>query len=84
MDRIPRLSFTVLVGIFGCLIQDISLSPCELLERTWMRTGWMLLQQQQILLILLMLLQQIEWFDAPMLVQWRIQIYRTFYIIIIV
>jgi hypothetical protein len=76
-----------LVGIFGCLIQDISLSPCELLERTWMRTGWMLLQQQQqqqILLILSMLLQQIEWFDAPMLVQWSIQIYRTFYIIIIV
>jgi hypothetical protein len=33
------------------------------------------------LLILLMLLQQIEWFDATMLVQWSIQIYRTFYII---
>jgi hypothetical protein len=72
-----------LVGIFGCLIQDLSLSPCELLERTWMRTWWMLLQQQQqqkqqqqqqkILLILLMLLQQIEWFDATMLVQWSIQ-----------
>jgi hypothetical protein len=74
-----------LVGIFGCLIQDLSLSPCELLERTW----WMLLQQQQqqqqqILLILLMLLQQIKWFDATMLVQWSIQIYRTFYIIMIV
>jgi hypothetical protein len=33
------------------------------------------------LLILLMLLQQIEWFDATMLVQWSIQIYRTIYII---
>ncbi len=28
-----------------------------------------------------MLLQQIEWFEATMLVQWSIQIYRTFYII---
>ncbi len=73
-----------LVGIFGCLIQDLSLSPCELLERTWMRTWCMLLQQQQqqqqqqILLILLMLLQQIEWFDATMLVQWRYKFIEHF------